>query len=356
MAWSGNTVTNLEAEVWSKELINRAKEKSIMMTRYAKGGVDGINAPINIVTDLKARKGGTVNYGLQPRAGYRTAYADHTDTKTGDTTLEGQEQDMTYLEDDVAVTQRRHAVKSDGKFFEQKICFDFRDSATEIMSTWLADDMDWEIVNAQCDPAGTGTDSLTHHASRVVYAGVMTSVADTLITDLMDLPTLFEAKLLAKRARMRPIKVDGGEYYLALLHPEVMHGLRTAYPSSSHEWFDTMMRAHVRGSDNPIFTGAFGIVDGIILAEHRDIHLADTWGAGSILRGAKNLFLGAQAGVWAWAALPTWVEKLFDYDNQLGVSTGYIAGTDRCTFGAVEFASIGIYCATGQAIGGGWWV
>ena len=36
----------------------------------------------------------------------------------------------------------------------------------------------------------------------------------------------------------------------------------------------------------------------------------------------------------------TWVEELFDYENQLGVSAGLIWGLKKTTFNSADFATI----------------
>ncbi len=57
------------------------------------------------------------------------------------------------------------------------------------------------------------------------------------------------------------------------------------------------------------------------------------------------MFCGAQAAMFAVGQgqsteKPNWVEQLFDYGNQLGVSGGMIAGLKKTVFNSADFGTI----------------
>ena len=59
----------------------------------------------------------------------------------------------------------------------------------------------------------------------------------------------------------------------------------------------------------------------------------------------RPVFCGAQAAMLAYGRDSgperfTWVESLFDYENQLGVSAGLIFGMKKTVFNSADFASI----------------
>jgi hypothetical protein len=61
----------------------------------------------------------------------------------------------------------------------------------------------------------------------------------------------------------------------------------------------------------------------------------------------RAIFCGAQACALAYGQggdsdAMTWVEELFDYDNQLGVSAGMIFGVKKLQFNSVDFSTIAI--------------
>ena len=74
---------------------------------------------------------------------------------------------------------------------------------------------------------------------------------------------------------LRPIKIDGRDYYVLLVHPDVMFDLKT---DSTFQQF--LRDAEKRGNDNPLFTGASAIVDGVIVHEHEKMPIT-TDGGGS---------------------------------------------------------------------------
>jgi hypothetical protein len=90
-------------------------------------------------------------------------------------------------------------------------------------------------------------------------------------------------------------------------------------------------------SDNPIFTGALGEYNGVILHEsYRLPRLANV---------SQNVFAGAQSATFAFGRengpqRMSWVEEIFDYGNQLGVSAGCIAGMKRTIYKNESFSSM----------------
>ena len=94
-----------------------------------------------------------------------------------------------------------------------------------------------------------------------------------------------------------------------------------------------MMGKGVR--DNPIFTGALGVYNGVILRENPRIPTV-------VANTRRAIFCGAQAATFAVGQNNTpekmsWVEELFDYENQLGVSAGMIFGAKKSVFNSTDF-------------------
>ena len=111
------------------------------------------------------------------------------------------------------------------------------------------------------------------------------------------------------------------------------------------------MYANKRGLTNPIFTGALGVYNGMILFESNRIHLSAT---GTSVR--RNLFLGAQAGVFAMGGaydniekqrvgkdnLMSWYEETDDYGNEKGISVGSIFGINKSVFNGLDYGLVTI--------------
>lgn len=82
-------------------------------------------------------------------------------------------------------------------------------------------------------------------------------------------------------------------------------------------------------NDNPIFTGALGLWNGVIIYSHDKVVTGTDAGPGSDVPYADALFFGYQAGIWAEAQVaPDWIEKSFDQPKVK-------VELKRCEFGEV---------------------
>jgi N4-gp56 family major capsid protein len=99
-------------------------------------------------------------------------------------------------------------------------------------------------------------------------------------------------------------------------------------------------------SKNPIFTGALGMYNNVILHESTRVP--------TVVAGAYRAILcGAQAATLAFGQdsagnKVSWVEELFDYGNQLGVAAGMIWGGKKMVFNSQDFGVITVI-TSGQA-------
>jgi len=138
---------------------------------------------------------------------------------------------------------------------------------------------------------------------------------------------------------IRPIKVGSQSYYVAFLHPNQVRNLRTATNTGS--WLDIQKQAMAGGEieENPIFTGALGVYNGVVLHEWVRLPKAPT---NSNTRRA--VFAGAQAAAWAYGKgygdEPDYVEKQFDYNREFGASVQTIAGCKKVVFNSIDFSTI----------------
>ena len=119
-----------------------------------------------------------------------------------------------------------------------------------------------------------------------------------------------------------------------------MTSLRTS--TASGNWQDFYKTAMQGGkiSDNPIFTGAEGMYNNTLIYKNTRI---PTSPSSSVVRRA--VFCGAQACNFATAQAGNpnkvdWIEKLFDYDNKLGIATRSIFGMKITRFNSENYAAI----------------
>jgi len=337
----------LAVKRWSTSLAVEAEKKS-----YFKKFIGSI---IERKTDLEKKAGDQITYGLRMKL--RGAGV------TGDNTLEGNEEALTYYSDAILIDQLRHAVRSKGKASEQRVPYPMRATAREALATWFAERFD-ELMFVFLSGARGVDSTLTLPLSFTSFAGNTVTAPDAAhikyanglakatITS-SDILTLSEIDKLVETAEtvdpmIQPIMVDGEKRYILLIHPYQATDLRTN--ASTGQWLDIQKAAAAaQGSGNAIFTGALGMYNGVVIHVHRNVVRFSDYGSGTDQPAARALFLGSQAGAIAFgngggetAARYSWVEELFDYKNQLGVSAGSIFGIKKTRFNSADFGVIAL--------------
>jgi len=248
---------------------------------------------------------------------------------TGDAVLEGNEEQMNHYSDTVVLDQRRNAVRLKGRLSERRTAFNQRTNAKEVLKIWLAETIDDDIFS-QFDT----------NPSSVIFGAGATSTATIVNTSTMTLALIDQAVARAKKAapKIWPVRVEGRDYYVVCMHTDVEYDLR-----QSTGWQDNHQEAGPREyGSNAIFIGGLGVHGGAVLHSHVKVPIATDWGAGSSDTGASNLFLGRQAGLFAWGARPEWWEKEFDYNNRVGFAIGAIWDFTKAVFNAADHGFIAI--------------
>jgi N4-gp56 family major capsid protein len=277
----------------------------------------------------------------------------------GDGTLEGNEEALSTYSDAVYLDQIRHAVRSSGKMSDQRIPFSVRNEAYEGLKDWFSARIDTWFFNqlggytAQTDTRYTGNQATlapdTNHRiwgngtadESCTSAYIFTiNMIDKCIERAKTLDTSTSTGLVP----IRPIMVGGEAKYVMFLHPYQVYDLR-ASTAAAGSWFDIQKAAITGGkiSGNPIYTGALGEYNGVVLHEAIRVPQGVNSSTGAAITTVRRaLFCGAQAGLMCFGQgnsqnKMTWVEELFDYKNQLGVSAGFIAGLKKTQFNSLDF-------------------
>lgn len=334
----------LAVKLWSKKLMQEA----LKQTYFAKFIGKGTDSLIQIKEETSKGAGDRVTFGLRMQL--------TSDGVVGDATLEGNEEALVTYSDSLLINQVRNAVKSDGKMSEQRVPFSVREEARMGLTDWISDIWDYAFFNQLAGNTGAATGARTGNnatvapsASRIQWSDGKTTeagIASTGASTQMRLTLIDYAVEKAKTATpfIRPIKINGDDMYVMFLHPFQVTQLRTT--TDTGQWLDIQKAAMTGGkvSDNPIFTGALGVYNNVILHESFRVPSSPTQ---STVKRA--IFCGAQAGVVAFGqnfgngSAGTnfkWTEKEFDYGNQLGVSAATIFGLKKTIFNSVDFATI----------------
>lgn len=346
------SISNLRAKIWSSQLWVEAQEE-IFFSKFMgsmeptgdKVAVEAFNNIIVLKEDLLAPGQKKKGYQITMPIAMKLAGAG----VTGDSTLEGSEEGITTYDFTMTVEQVRNAVRNTGLDDDYKVTYDNRMMMKVLLKMWLREFMDTEMFTAL---SNTPTASATRANTRHLYAGDGTTVA-TLDDNTKDTGNLFEVAFIQEAARlfktsqprMRPIIYKGKPYIICLAHPMQIKALHACTA-----WQADYRYAAERGYDNPIFSGADSIIDGVVIHEHNEIksaaigaELANDAASGSntaTTAVARALFMGAQAGAYAIAKRPFWVEKFFDYGNKLGIATGLIYEAAKVVWNGIDYATI----------------
>lgn len=339
----------LAVKLWAKKLAVQA----LKATSWGAFVGDDENYLIHLKTETQKGPGDQITFGLRAQLTGRGVQ--------GADTLEGNEEALTVYDDAVLINKIRHAVRSgsDKSMSQQRVPFNIREQALSGLRDWFADRFDTWFFNQMCgntlatDTIYTGNQAVvapdTAHRiwseTGTTDDGDLDSTGDTFTINLIN-TAVERAKTLA--SPIRPIKMGGKDWYVCFLHPYQITDLRND-ANTAGSWFDIQQAALQGGeiTNNPIFTGASGVINQTILLENSRVTQGVT-NAGALAPNVRRaVFCGAQAAAMAFGQdngpdRYTWVEQLFDYEEQLGVSAGTIAGLKKTRFNSADYGSITI--------------
>lgn len=295
-------------ELWSAELYAQAENLTFWQNME---GDEGSAMPIIRKDDLTKEAGDTIHTDI--------VLALRGDGQVGDTTsLEGNEEKLVMRQSNFTVEELSHAVAWTEK--AQKLNkHALRPVARGQLAKWLAGKLDDKVFN---EISGNG-DTTMPDANKWA-AGTASSratVADTNAGGRLTLASLTEMKAYAQtELKIEPIRIDGdgNEYFILVAHPYAVMSLKRDDTS----WAQAQRDAQIRGDDNPLFTGAAGMWDGVIIYSSNRVPRSTN----GTIQVADNIFLGAQALSRGYAIYPDWREEEFDYGRRFGVGTVTIVG------------------------------
>lgn len=360
-----NTVTidALRREAWRKELFADVVDDLYFMRNGLMG--EGTNNIVQVMNDVKKEGGDTVTFGLSLKLSG--------DGIVGDSEAEGNEEAILTYAQSVSIDQVREPVRLTGRLDEQTASYDMRKDAKEKLATWIKEYTERNIfmklggVNTLTltDVAGvtysgraawsnspnivTTTDEVAGRGLRYWRSGSASSgdgLDDLAAGDVFTAVDISIAKVKAKLAspQIRPLRVQGKDYYVMFLHPNQVYDLKNV---SSSVWAQAQREAQMRGDSNPIFAGSLGIWDGVILFEHEYVPTAVATAAFSVggtacaVRAYRAVLCGQQAAVMVNTNKSMFMEEeTFDYKNKVGYCTGIIGGIQKSAFNSLDYGVV----------------
>lgn len=380
----GGTHTNLVPEKWSSKDFKFAFESNPLRA-YMGTSAKSI---IQVNKDFLKAKGDKLTFGLRALLSGNG--------QGSDGTYEGNEEAMTFHDFSVEIAERGHSTKLNGNMTEQSAFRNLRDSGKEAIKEWwgriiardvidslsglasmefsgvksgvAATDVSGNAIATVNQVAVSGTKSTSHTrfwAGGQASDGTIERVAndaaiDSSTSNLFGTAVIDAVKRMATAtinstglavSPIRPVFVNGKAHYLMLIHPLQMKSLR-----SETAWKEAQQYANLRGLNNPLFSGAEGIWNGVVIRETDLLHTrygingtaateyfdssADVCASG--VQVARSLFLGAQSSCMAYGKMPVWKEGYCDapHDTKWAVHTDTIYGVKKSYFNSLEFGSI----------------
>lgn len=336
----------LAVKLWSNMLI--VAEREALDIAPLMGSDE--NSIIQVKTELQKGRGDQVTFGLRARLAGRGI---------GSTmTAEGNGEALSIYSDQVLIEELGHnvGVASHNTIDQQRIPFDLRVQARDGLGEWWADRKSVSFFNQVCgytpqtDTFYTGLNSVTAPSSgRKIVAGSGSNDQDITATDTFTLNLIDQAVEMAKVGdnMVRPIRIGGQPKYVMYLHPYQVTSLRTN--SASGQWLDIQKAAMMGGqiTSNPIYTGALGEYNGVILRQSQDVTQGVNSSTGAAITTVRRaVLLGAQSAVVGYGQAnygPTkyrWNEELLDHGRKLEVSAWCIWGLKKVRFNSADFGTI----------------
>lgn len=269
------TTTDLDyaiPEHWATKIRLDAIKNAFWGKRFE--GKQGSRMPIIANTDFTKAAGDKIHFQTISRL-YNSGV-------TGETVLTGSEEKLALGQYDLQVEWVRHAVGFN-KRATKRANFDAVMVAGHELAEWMSrridDDMMKQLVS-------------TETTQSTIYAGNKTAEANLTSSDVCNTDALDRMKLALLRKGALPFKVKsvGGanlKYFGIVIDPIDAYNLR-----GDEAWWSAQRDANLRGLDNPIFTGALGIYNGVIVYEFGNVGSKQgTW-----LRPECALSAGITAG------------------------------------------------------------
>lgn len=292
------TSHGLTVSQWSSELFKKYQE----LTFFGKFKGVGGKSIVQVKRDLEKKAGDAITFGFSNSIRGTAAVTGNTPVEGFDgTDYVSNNEALTYNYQRVVIDQVRKSVKIAGLMDEKRVAFDMRNDAKAQLTDWMAYNEDAAIFTA-INSADVILSSFTT-GTGLTYDAIVDMKKEAMF------PSTDNIASGKKTRKIEPIKLEGGEEYFIL-------GVNPADAASFRKStdFKTFNQYIQQGMTNPIFTGALGVFNGIIIHEHSG------FGVGSpVLMGANAVFL-------AYGKEIMYGEDTFDYDNQTGFMIGSVRG------------------------------
>jgi N4-gp56 family major capsid protein len=335
---------SLSNKLWAKKLnVEVLKE-----TYFGKFMGEGSDNMIQVKTETEGT-GDAVTVGLRMQM--------TGDGATEGQTLQGNEEALSTYSDKLLINELAHAVrvKNNNTIDAQRVPFKLRAEGKSGLTDWFANRLDTCMFNHLAgnslvtDPRYTGNNAIV--APTRVYRGGAATDDATINADNTKVFNLGVIDACVERAYtasplIRPLRINGERKFLMFLHDYQVTDMRVN--TSTGQWLDIQKAALAggEGSKSPLYTGALGEYNDVILHRSNRIPMGISNAGVQQTSTRRAVFCGAQAALvgfgkeFAKGSHYKWIEELFDYERELGVSAQTVWGIKKTIFNSLDFGAI----------------
>ncbi len=247
------TATELDdaiPEHWDTKIRLDATKQAFWGKRFE--GKQGSRMPIIVNNDFTKMPGDVIHFQLMKRLKLAGV--------TGASKLTGNEEVLTLGQYDLTVDWLRHAVGFN-KRGTKRANFDAVRQAGIELADWLARKTDDAIFK----------EMVITNTPDTIFSGNQTAEDDLITSSVFNTNSLDKLKLALLRKGTIPFQVKSVngitlKFYGVVIDPVDAFNLR-----GDEVWQQAQKDANIRGFDNPIFTGALGIYNGMIIFEFGNV-------------------------------------------------------------------------------------
>ena len=344
---------------WSAMLAVDVGRESYFNKKFMGEG-ENAKTPIQLLPNLENEAGDKISFDLSLQLKMQPI--------EGDETLANKEERLKFYTDSVQINQLRGGVNTGGRMTRKRTLHNLRQIAKRRQGEWWARVFDELFFMYLSGSRGANTDYIfptdytgfagnsftAPDAEHLLYGGDATAKANVDANDKFDLALVDRAVARAtmmgggiqETPQIQPIRIEGGEHYVIVMNPWQEYDVRTN--SNAGQWLDIQKAAaNAEGRNNPIFKGALGMYNNVILHSHKAVIRFSDYGAGSNVAAARALFMGVQAGAIAFGSPGNgmrfdWHEETQDRGNEAVITTSTICGIKKCTFNSKDFGVISL--------------
>ena len=333
------TTHGVSAEQWSQQVFGEYLGQNPFFSFMGENS----NAVIQVKEELTKAPGDAITVQLRAKLTGSGV--------TGDTTLKGNEEDLVFYSQKLAIDTIRHAVILKGEMSEQRTAFDLRNQAKEALVDWATNKIKTDLISALTDTSA-GRDR-----TRYLYGATDTNWNATHATALANIDATNDkltTKMISKAKRkamlegsrkVRPFTMKQGnkveELYVLFAHPYAVRDLL-----EDQAFKDVNIHLPAGFSDSVLVHGQRykGMWDGVMIFECDEMPNLSEAGASSI-DVAHNVLCGAQAAAITWGKRTNYKEDSDDYGHENGFAIDEIRGVEKLVFNSVDHGVVNVFSA-----------